>query len=58
MYTGFEVVGWCDRAIREEGLTWSQNPKLSRRGLVSGQHNVGAFVFGERVPYWGGVDQV
>ena len=33
-YTGFEVVGWCDRAMREGGLSWSQNAKQSRRGSV------------------------
>ena len=33
-YTGFEVVGWYDRAMRGGGLSWSQNAKQSRRGLV------------------------
>ena len=40
-YTEFEVVGWCDRAMREGGLSWSQNAKQSRRGSVLANETLG-----------------
>ena len=46
-YTGFEVLGWCDRAMREEGLSWSQNPKQSRRVRFWPTKHVGICFRGE-----------
>ena len=52
-FTGFEVVVGWDRAMRKGGLSWSQNPKPSRRGSVFGQRNVGGGLFsGRGDPIW------
>ena len=55
-YTGFEVVGWCDWAMCEEEVELEPKSKTEPPGLGFDQQNMGAFVFGERGPYWGGVD--
>ena len=51
-FTGIEVVVGWDRALRKGGLSWSQNPKLSRRGSVFGQRNVGGLFSGRGNPIW------